>query len=208
MNHVSEGGGNGWQAYSWSQQAGAQSIAVPYGTSNVFGSVSGGGPVSADPAGSGTAPTGGGGRVDDAIAKVTGGGAVAPGAGTPFNPASQVGRSFSINASTTAEGDLVRGGSLQVQRFVEASAGGFGTAEEAAVIARATRAAAGGGDQWSRWLTLQGSDGRYYVYEGSIVARATAELDASPVHVFGVGTAAYFDGTTNAWKAMRDAQAA
>jgi hypothetical protein len=208
MNHVSENGVNGFQAYSWSKAAGAQSIAVPYGTTNVFGGgVSGGGPVGpgattgAAPSGTGAVP----GTVDAAIAAVTGGGPTA--ARTPFTPASQVGRSFSINASTTGEGDLVRGGVLQVQRFVETSAGGFGTAEEAAVAARQARSAAGGGDQWTRWLSLQGSDGRFYVYQGSIVARPTSELEAAPVHVFGSGVAQFFDGSTNSWRAVRDAQA-
>jgi hypothetical protein len=217
MNHVSENGISGWKAYSWSQASGAQSIDVAYGTSNVFGGVSGGGSIGAQPAGVGTAPSGtlptgtaptagqqaGGDRIDQAIGAVTGGG---PGA--PFDPATQIGRTFAINASTTAEGDLARGGSLQLQRFVESSAGGFGTAEEAAVAARAARSAAGGGTQWSRWLTLQGGDGRYYVYEGSIVARATKELEAAPVHVFGAGFAEYFDGSTAAWKAVREQQVA
>lgn len=211
MNHVSENGVNGFQAYTWSQAAGAQSMPVEYGTTNVFANaVTGGGPVGpgtagAAPSGTGAAP----GTVDAAIAAVTGGGPVAAkGPHAAFDPATQVGRSFSINASTTDEGDLVRGGALQVQRFVETSAGGFGTAEEAAVAARQARSAAGGGDQWTRWLTLQGSDGRFYVYQGSIVKRPTAELEAAPVHVFGTGVAQFFDGTTSSWRAVRDQQAA
>lgn len=211
MNHVSENGVNGFQAYSWSQATGAQSIPVPYGTTNVFESaVTGGGPVG--PGATGAAPSGTGaapGTIDAAIAAVTGGGPVTPGGQrAAFDPASQVGRSFSINASTTAEGDLVRGGALQVQRFVETSAGGFGTAEEAAVAARQAREAAGGGDQWTRWLTLQGNDGRFYVYQGSIVKRPTAELEAAPVHVFGAGVAQFFDGTSSSWRAIRDQRAA
>jgi hypothetical protein len=208
MNHVEENGQPGWQAFSWSQAGGSQSIAVPYGTSNVFGGsepgVSGGGP-----SGAGTAPGGTSGIVDQALASVAGGGATSPAVtGAPFDPAAQVGRTFSINASSTAEGALARGGALQVQRFVETSAGGFGTAEEAAQAARQARAAAGGGNQWSRWVTLQGGDGRFYVYEGSIVKRATAELQAAPVHVFGSGFAEFFDATSNAWKAVADQQAA
>lgn len=209
MNHVTDNGVNGWKAYSWTQSGGAQLIDVPYGSTNVFGGVSGGGPVGSAPGtGTGSAPTGTGSVVDDAINQVTGGGQVQPGNGTPFDPASQVGRSFSINASTTAEGDLARGGTLQVQKFVDTSAGGFGTAEEAATAARSARAAAGGGDQWSRWLTLAGSDGRFYVYQGSIVSKATAELQAAPVHVFGVGFAEYFDGASNSWRAIRESRQA
>lgn len=192
MNHVEDNGVNGWQAYSWSKTSGQQSIAVPYGTDNVFAGVAGGGPAP-----SGTAPSG-----------TTGTVAVAPTGGTSFDPATQVGRTFSINASTTEAGSVARGGVLQVQRFVASSAGGFGTAEEAAVAARAARASSGDASQWSRWVTLQGSDGRHYVYEGSIVKRATAELEAAPVHVFGTGFAEYFDGATNAWKAIADSSAA
>ncbi len=209
MNHVSENGVNGFKAYSWSQAGGPSSIDVPYGTTNVFGSVTGGGGIGATPQQpTGNAPvTGGGGSVvDQAIAQVTGGGPVQP-AAAPFDPATQMGRSFQINASTTAEGDLVRGGVLQVQGFVQASAGGFGTAEEAAVVARQVRDATVG-DQLGRVLTMQGSDGRFYVYTGSIVSRATAEVEAAPVHVFGAGVAEFFDGATNAWKAVRDQQAA
>jgi hypothetical protein len=185
-------------------------MAVPYGTSNVFAGVSGGGPAPTGQQPTGTAPTANapGTIVDDALTSVTGGGGVAAPSGAPLDPATQIGRSFSINASTTEDGSIVRGGVLQVQRFIDTSAGGFGTAEEAATAARAARAAAGGGNQWSRWITLQGSDGRHYVYEGSIVKRATAELQAAPVHVFGSGFAEYFDGATNAWKAIADQQAA
>jgi hypothetical protein len=210
MNHVEDNGVNGWQAYSWSQTGGQQSMAVPYGTSNVFAGVSGGGPAPTGQQPTGTAPTANapGTIVDDALTSVTGGGGVAAPSGAPLDPATQIGRSFSINASTTEDGSIVRGGVLQVQRFIDTSAGGFGTAEEAATAARAARAAAGGGNQWSRWITLQGSDGRHYVYEGSIVKRATAELQAAPVHVFGSGFAEYFDGATNAWKAIADQQAA
>lgn len=205
MNHVTDNGQNGWQAYTWSQAGGAQSFAVPYGTTSVFGS----GAIGAGPApgaATGTAPATGG--VDQPTATgVTGGGAVTRSASAAFDPASQVGRSFSVNASTTAEGDLARGGALQVQRFVETSTGGFGTAEEAAAAARSARQQAGGGDQWKRWVTLQGDDGRFYVYEGSIVKRETAPLQgASPLHVFGAGFAEYFDGSTSSWKAVRDAQ--
>jgi hypothetical protein len=223
MNHVSEGGAsvNGWQAYSWSRDGGQQSIAVPYGTTNVFGAVSGGGsPIGGGPSSpTGTAPSGTtGGQVQmlpgtnipvPGQQGVTPGGAVTGGgsSGAPFDPASQVGRSFSINASNTAEGDLARGGVLQVQKFVESSAGGFGTAEEAASAARAARKASGG-DQWTRWVSMQGSDGRFYVYQGSIVKRPTTELESAPVHVFGVGFAEFFDASTNSWKAVRDAQAA
>jgi hypothetical protein len=216
MNHVSDQGVNGWQAYSWSATGGQSSIAVPYGTTNVFAGVSGGGPIggtSTGPAPTGTAPTG---QVQmlpgtnipvpgqtPQNAPVTGGGP----SGAPFDPASQVGRSFSINASNTAEGDLARGGVLQVQKFVESSAGGFGTAEEAASAARAARKASGG-DQWTRWVSMQGSDGRHYVYQGSIVKRPTSEVQSAPVHVFGVGFAEFFDASTNSWKAVRDSQAA
>ncbi|MCW2921177.1 MAG: hypothetical protein JWL76_1051, partial [Thermoleophilia bacterium] len=217
MNHVTDNGVNGWQAYSWSATGGQQTIAVPYGTTNVFGGVSGGGPIGGtQPTGTqpaGTAPTGQGQTLPGtnipvpgqtaSTGPVTGGGP----AGAPFDPASQVGRSFSINASNTAEGDLARGGVLQVQKFVESSAGGFGTAEEAATAARAARKASGG-DQWTRWVSLQGSDGRHYVYQGSIVKRPTSEVQAAPVHVFGVGFAEFFDSSTNSWKAVRDQQAA
>lgn len=199
MNHVTDNGQNGWQAYAWSQAAGAQSMAVPYGSSAVFPGSGVGGSAAGAGAGAGTAPAG---------SSVVGGGpAVGPAspAASSFDPASQVGRSFSINASTTAEGDVVRGGALQVQKFVETSQGGFGTAEEAATAARAARSAAGGGDQWTRWVSLQGSDGRFYVYQGSIVKRETAALqNAAPLHVFGPNVAQYFDGTTSTWKALRD----
>ncbi len=216
MNHISDNGVNGWQAYSWSQTGGAQSMAVPYGTTNVFAGVSGGGPVGANPTGSapsGTAPTGATPTLPGTnipVPGATSGSAPVTGAGpsgAAFDPASQVGRTFSINASNTAEGDLARGGVLQVQKFVESSSGGFGTAEEAAAAARSARTSTGG-DQWTRWISMQGGDGRFYVYQGSIVKRPTSEVQAAPVHVFGVGFAEYFDGATNAWKAVRDAQAA
>jgi hypothetical protein len=206
MNHVSEGGVDGWQAYEWTQAGGARTIAVPYGATNVFGgSTSGGGPTGTAP--TGTAPTGTGpsGVALPGQAGTTG--TTGTGQATPFDPATQVGRTFSINASSTAEGDLARGGVVQVQKFIETSAGGFGTAEEAASAARQARQASGG-DQWTRWMSMQGSDGRFYVYQGSIVKRPTVELQASPVHVFGMGFAEFFDGSTNAWKAVRDAQAA
>lgn len=187
MNHVSENGVDGWKAYSWTQNGGGQSIDVPYATSNIFGNVSGGGD-----------------RVDTALPRTTG--TVASNSG--FDPSTQVGLSFSINAATTSEGNIARGGALQVQRFLDVSAGGFDSAEQAASAARAARAQSGQGDQWSRWITLQGADGRYYLYEGSIVSRATKELQAAPVHVFGAGFAEYFDGSASAWKAVSDQQAA
>jgi hypothetical protein len=203
MNHVDDNGKPGWHAYSWTKDGGSEAIDVPYGTSNVFGAASstaGGGPIGASTSTStpaattattGTAPSG----------PVTGGGPTGA-----FDPASEVGRTFSVNAANTAEGDLVRGGVLQVQKFVETSTGGFGSPEDAAAAARAARTAAGGGDQWKRWVSLQGADGRFYVYEGSIVKRPTADLqDAAPVHVFGSNTAEYFDDASNAWHAVRDA---
>lgn len=219
MNHISGNGTNGWKAYSWSQAGGAQSMDVPYGSSDIFATVAGGGGIGVAPVGgqttpagtqTGTVPTLPGTNIPVPGATpgaVTGGGPVAAQVRTPFDPASQVGRSFAINASNTAEGDLARGGVLQVQKFVDSSAGGFGTAEEAATAARAARKASGG-DQWTRWVSLQGSDGRFYVYQGSIVKRPTTELQSAPVHVFGVGFAEFFDAATNSWKAVRDAQAA
>jgi hypothetical protein len=203
MNHVLDNGQNGWQAYSWSSTGGAQAMAVPYGTNNVFGGgVGGGGPVSG---GTASAPVGGGaGSAPSGAGTVTGGGPVT--GGGSFDPAGEVGRTFSLNATTTAEGDVAQGGVVQLQKFVASSTGGFGSAEEAAAAARSARKAAGGGDQWKRWVTMQGTDGRFYVYEGSIVKRETAPLAAAaPMHVFGSNFAEYFDGGASSWKALRDA---
>ena len=203
LNHLD---GVGWVAYSWSQQAGASTYNIPYNQDMVFP----GGVPSATATGTGAAPaaTGTTTPATTTTPAVAGGGAVTP-AATAFVPTSIVGQSFAINASSTAEGTLARGGSLQIQRFVDSSTGGFGTADEAALAARAARTEAGGGDQWIRFLTAQGSDGRYYVYQGSIVARPTTELAAaSPMHVFGAGFAEYYDSTTSSWKAVADTTAA
>ncbi|MCW2927663.1 MAG: hypothetical protein JWM86_1631 [Thermoleophilia bacterium] len=209
MNHVAVNGTNGWKAYAWTKTGGEQITDVPYGTSAVFGGGPGGaigGPATVPAgtgAGAGSAPIGG-----TNSGAVTGGGQVAqPGvvAGS-FDPASAIGRSFAVNASTTAEGDLARGGALQVQKFIEASTGGFGTPEEAATVARQARAAIPAGDAWSRITTLQGADGRYYVYQGSIVKRETAAIqNAAPLHVFGAGFSEFFDSASNSWRAVRDA---
>ncbi|MCW2923004.1 MAG: hypothetical protein JWM98_408, partial [Thermoleophilia bacterium] len=198
---------------------GAMTISVPYGTANVFGGAGAGagatgtgtGTTTGTGTGTGTTAGGGGtatgtGTAPRSVEELGALGTSGPAAPKAFDPASVIGRSFSINASSTAEGDLARGGVLQVQKFVDTSAGGFGTAEEAASAARAARASSGGGDQWSRVITLQGADNRFYVYQGSLVARATAELqDGSPMHVFGPNFAEFYDGTTSSWKAVRDA---
>jgi hypothetical protein len=196
MNHVLDNGQNGWQAYSWSQASGAQAFPVPYGTTSVFstGGVGANGGGATGGTGTGSAPGGG---------SVTGGGAVTGGGGA-FDPQGEIGRSFSINAATTAEGDVVRGGELQLQKIVSSSSGGFGTAEQGAQAARAARQAAGGGNQWQRWVTMQGGDGRFYVYEGSIVARSTAQLQAAaPVSVFAANVGEFYDGATSSWQAVR-----
>ncbi len=213
LNHVEINGEPGWMAFSWNKESGVQTKVVPNGTTNVFGSdTSGGGAGIVGPTNTTSTTSNSGNVVDQTIAEVTGGGATTSTTSTttrtPFDPASQIGRTFSINASNTTSGLLARGGALQIQSFVATSAGGFGTAEEADQAARQARATAGGGGQWQRWVTTQGSDGRFYVYQGSIVNRATAELQASPVHVFGHGFAEYFDGASSAWKAVAEQAAA
>ncbi|MCW2949286.1 MAG: hypothetical protein JWN41_299 [Thermoleophilia bacterium] len=216
--YVSGGSGGSWQVYTWDQQAGASAVDVGYtpepfapgatGSTNATGqSTISGGPAPGVPAPGtpgvptpGSAPT-----IGSAPAPGTTPGVANPSAAAaPFDPSSVIGASFALNAASTAEGDIVRGGSLQVQSFVSSSTGGFGTAEDAAVAARAERAAIGT-DPWKRIVTVQGADNRFYVYTGSIVSRATqAPSGAAPVHVFASGVAEYFDGATASWKAVRD----
>lgn len=196
-------GADGWKAYSWTKTAGESTVDVGYAAKPFAAGGAGTTPASTTTPGTGSTAGTATSNVPAAPGSVTGGGATA--ARSPFDTASAIGRSFSVNASTTAEGTIVRGGALQVQGFVASSTGGFGTAEEAAVAARQVSKSFAG-DAWKRAVTLQGSDGRFYVYTGSIVARETAALDkAAPVHVFGSGFAEYYDGASTAWKALRDA---
>lgn len=178
-------GTGGWNVYAWTKDGGAQTATVPYGTGVIFqGSAAGGSPTSA------TTPAG----------TVTGGGAATP-AGT-FDPASVIGRTFAVNDAATEVGAVVRGGQVQLQKSL---GGSFATPEEAATAARAARDAGPGG-AWTRFVTLQGADGRYHLYQASIVARATEPLQgASPLHVVGAGFAEYFDGASSSWKAVADA---
>ncbi|MCW2956526.1 MAG: hypothetical protein JWO69_1395 [Thermoleophilia bacterium] len=186
INHTDDAG---WQAYSWSKSAGARSFAIPYGTLTPF--VGQGAPI-------GTVPT-------TTTPTTTAPTNTAPTTMAPaFSATGELGRTFQLNDSTSADGLLVRGGVLQLQQ-VAGSATGYSSGEEAAAAARQARAA-GGGTEWSRFVTTQGSDGRFYLYSGSIVSRATANLQsAAPLHVFGAGFAEYFDGATSAWTAVRDA---
>ncbi|MCW2922925.1 MAG: hypothetical protein JWM98_329, partial [Thermoleophilia bacterium] len=121
MNHVSENGAAGWQAYSWTQAGGAKTISVPYGTANVFGGAGATGTGSGTATGTGTTTGTGTGTTAGGGGTTTGTGTAprsveelgalgATGAAAPkaFDPASVIGRSFSINASSTAEGDLAR----------------------------------------------------------------------------------------------------
>lgn len=228
IDHVVNGAAGGWQAYGWSAQRGSESHLVGYGAKPYSGAgaapqqaVPTGAPAGATPAGSGTTPGStvtGGGPVAGAQPQAPGAAptgaqaqpaitTTAGGPARPFEPTAVLGRTFPINASTTAEGDIVRGGSLQIQGFVDTSVGGFGTAEEAAVAARQARStAAGSATPWTRWVSLKGDDGRFYVYQASIVKRETAPLEgAAPMHVFGTGFASYYDGGTSSWKSLREA---
>ncbi|MCW2972791.1 MAG: hypothetical protein JWN72_1064, partial [Thermoleophilia bacterium] len=205
LNFVASGNSGSWQAYSWSKTAGESAVDVGY-TAEPF--AAGAAATSAAQPGATTTSTTAPGTAPTAS---TAGGTTTATTGTPaaavaFDPNSVIGTSFAINAASTAEGDLVRGGALQVQGFASSSTGGFGTPEEAAVAARTERAAIGT-DPWKRVVTMQGADHKFYVYTGSIVARETAAATtAAPVHVFGSGIAEYFDGTSASWKAVRDAK--
>lgn len=219
LGHVSDSSGNaGWQAYSWSAQGGATSVAVPYGEKPFPSGVG----ATTTPAGAttqaGTAATTGGATpvgvatpastgTTGGLSPVAGGGAVAgpTAAGAPFDPNSVLGRTFSVNASTTTSGAIVSGGAIQLQGFVASSTGGFGTAEQAAVAARQARASLGAANPYARVVTMQGADNRFYVYQASVVARETAPLqNAAPMHVFGAGVASYYDGATSAWQSIAD----
>lgn len=189
MNHIDEQGQPGWMAYEWTQSGGAVATAVPYGTVQVFPS------VAASTTSTSTA------AAAPASAPVTGGGAT-PGS---FDPSSPINSTIAINAAATDSGVAVAGGALQVQSLVPSSTGGFATMEEAAAAARSARAATPAAGQWARWITLEGTDGRYYAYQASIVSHATTPLaTAAPVHVFAAGAAEYYDGAAAAWKAVAD----
>ncbi|MCW2960897.1 MAG: hypothetical protein JWM90_1284 [Thermoleophilia bacterium] len=182
---------SGWQSYGWTKDGGAQSVSIPYGVAKPFanGQSAPGTTTPGTTTPTTTAPT--------TTTPTT--------TGSTFNVASAVGRTFAINDSATAEGATVRGGTLQLQQVV-GSATGYASGEEAAAAARQARATSGGGTEWSRWITTQGGDGRYYAFQGSVVSAKTEELEtASPLHVFGNGFAEYYDGASAAWQAVRDA---
>lgn len=216
LGHVGGTDANaGWQAYSWSVDAGASSVSVPYGE-RPFPSGAGVGGATPGAAGSSGAPGPAG--SPSSTSSTTGGGGVgaqppaasgAPGMSAEpraaFEPRSALGRTFTINA-TTVDQSIVGGGALQLQGFVSSSQGGFGTADQAAVAARQARASLDASNPYARVVTLQGTDGRFYVYQASVVARETAPLDgAAPMHVFGNGFATYFDGSSSAWQSVADA---
>ncbi|MCU1437159.1 MAG: hypothetical protein JWP66_246 [Naasia sp.] len=185
INHMDAAG---WQTYTWTEQGGGRSTSVPYGQPKPFAPNAG--PVAGTPAPAPGAPP------------VAGPATPTPSpASTPaFDPASQLTRTFSLNDSGTA-----RGGVLQLQS-VAGSSTGYATGAEATSAARQARAAAGGGSEWTRWITTQGGDGRFYVFQGSLVSRATADLTAAaPLHVLGRGFAEYYDGAARAWVAVADA---
>jgi hypothetical protein len=121
---------------------------------------------------------------------VQGGGPVAtnPALGGAFDPASVLGQTFISNAAVGPNGSVIAGGPIQIQGFVNASAGGFRTADEASKIAQQIAPSLQPGNPYARVITLQAADGNFYLYAGSVVARATAPLQqATPVGVIPAG---------------------
>jgi hypothetical protein len=93
-------------------------------------------------------------------------------------------------------------GSVNVQaQKVLGSSAGYATPGEAAQALMADRATAPGG-QHDRWLSIQGSDGKYYALRGSVVSASVPALPAgsSPMHVFGQSFGAWWNGS--AWQAQ------
>jgi hypothetical protein len=185
LNHVTEAGTPGWQGYLWTKDGGATSQSLGYGESFNFG----GGAAQAPPSGS-----------------VDGGGPITYGGISTFDSSSVLGRTFELNAAQTSSGIAATGGVLQVQKVAAGSARGYTSVDEAVQAARGARAQLDPSNPWSRVVTLQGPDNKYYVYEASIVRRSTQPLEqAAPLHVFGTGFAEFFDAATNGWQAIDDA---
>ena len=140
MNHVADGGQSGWQAYSWSQAAGAQSMAIPYGTTTVFpGGAVGAGSAGTTPAPAGTAPT----AADAARSEEADPSRALP----PLARASTRRRQSDARSQSTLHArlraTLPAAACCRSSASSTRSTGGFGTAEEAAQVARAARTASG-----------------------------------------------------------------
>lgn len=183
MRAIDDGTGNvQWLTYDWSKDG-----------SSVVG-VLGGGQDSSIGGNSANGST------SSSESSVIGGG----GAQLAPRAASQIGRGFVVN-DASIDGQRVVGGYLQLQALADTSIAGCDTPLEAAEAARLMRAADLSPSPYTRWVTVQIDDGKYYVYKASIVNRQVPELggDAAPTHIFGAGFGEYFDGA--AWQAMSDA---
>ena len=188
LRAIDDGTGNvQWLTYGWTKD-GVSSVDV-YGQQ---ASPSGGGSV------------GGGGGVGGAA--LTGTGSVVGGGPAQLAPRAQaqVGRGFTVN-DAQIDGQRVAGGFIQLQELSDTSVAGFATPLEAGDAARLLRKADMAPSPYTRWVTVQLDDGKYYLYKASLVNRAVPALgnEASPMHVFGAGFGEYFDGA--AWQAQPDA---
>lgn len=209
-----------WMSYHWSLASGSSFTPFTNGSIQTAGSVGGtagtGTTAAATPAATGgtTAGTVATTATPDTISVSAGGGTaatpavvtpVAAAPAAPVRPAVEklVGSGFSINDSSV-DGKTAKGGWLQLQKLARLSEAGFATPGEAGALARQERSASLNLGEWTRWVTVRGEDGRFYVFEGQVVSKATTAMSAgtSPMHVFGHGFAEFFDGA--AWKVQAD----
>jgi len=97
-----------------------------------------------------------------------------------------------------------KGGVLQLQNLLGPSQQGYSSVTVAASAIRLDRAAHLDSTPFTRWVTVQGADGKFYAYSGSIVRRDVPPITqgSSAVHVFGDGFAEFYDGS--AWHAQAD----
>jgi hypothetical protein len=208
-----ETGAGAWTAYHWSKTAG--SSFTPFVTTGGGGnaaaqasSAGSAGGTTADPVSNATSNAIGaatGTPAAGAQPAVSGGGAATASVSQPagFDPASLVGTGFAVS-DAAIDGTTVAGGFLQLRKLVVLSEGGLSSPAAAGDVARRYRESNLEPNGWQRWVTVKANDGRYYVYEGTIVNAATAALPATaaPMHLFGHGFAEYFDGRS--WVASRD----
>lgn len=180
----------GLQAYSWNQQRGAVSQAlslgeVPFAQLDQQAGQTGGGAVGQQQQPQTQGPL----QPPVPGAPVTGGGTVAPVAtqvAGAFNPNAIVGQTFASLPALASNGTLVPGGTLQIQGFIPGLTGGFATAQEAQLLAQQVAPGIGSMGPYARVATMQGADGRFYNFIGSIVARPTVDVQgAAPVSVLG-----------------------
>jgi hypothetical protein len=92
---------------------------------------------------------------------------------------------------------------VQLVDFATESAGGFLDVESAARLALALRDNSPSRNNHERWVVIEGSDDRFYVYQALAVAQQTSPMQtASPAAVMGPTFLQYVDPNRGGWVAV------